>query len=443
MHRPADDRKGPPDIYAVRAPADPGQPLAGDAVTGVAVIGGGLTGLSTALHLAEAGAQVMLVEAHGIGWGASGRAFGQLVPYLKRDEGGILAHYGPERGERIVDAIGKGPDLVFDLIARLGISCDVVRTGLLFGAHSAAGQRSLERRAACWQERGVPLSMLDRSAAAAAIGGAPIYGAAMLDPRGGHLNPLALARGLAVAAARAGAAIHSGTTVRGIVRRGDRWRLTTDRGVIAAEAVVIATNAYSGELWPGLRRCFIPMRGHGLVSVPIEETRLRNILPGGQPLTDTRRLFSGVRLLPGGRLHVSLDGPYLGRERGPYLASADARVARLFPDLGPVAWQESWSGWVAMTTDHFPHVHEPAPGLLTAYGYNGRGIVAAIMIGAELAKRLGGTKDAELVFPSCPMAPVRGHGLVGVPLRLLVNGYRLLDRWDDRRTRKRRRTDVS
>jgi len=357
------------------------------------------------------------------------------VPYLKHDHDGVIAHYGPDRGQRIVDAIAAGPALVFDLISRHRIDCDAVQTGLLFGAHSSAGERSLAQKAKYWQSRGARVEMLDAGATAAAIGSGRYYSAALLDHRGGHINPLAYARGLAQAAARAGAIIHSATPVVSLERQGNRWRLVTPTGTVSADSVVIATNAYSGELWPGLSRSFIAMRGHGLVSRPLSDNERKSILPGGQPLTDTRRLFSGVRMLPGGHLHVSLDGPFLGNEQAPFVNKVEARIAKLFPHLGRIEWQENWSGWIAVTPDQYPRVHELASGLYAGLGYSGRGIVAATMIGREIAQRIGGTSELDLHFPLTPLSPMRGHSLSGLPLRALVGSYRMLDAWDERRVR--------
>ena len=124
MHEPLSDAIGPPDVYVRGAPSPPPtQRLEGPRHVAVAVIGAGFTGLSAALHLAEAGVDVAVLEAKEIGWGASGRAFGQVVPYLKLGHEAILRHYGPERGQRIVDAVADGPDLVFELIGRHGIEC--------------------------------------------------------------------------------------------------------------------------------------------------------------------------------------------------------------------------------------------------------------------------------------------------------------------------------
>jgi glycine/D-amino acid oxidase-like deaminating enzyme len=427
MHVPLSDLADPPAVYAQGAPPPPpAVALTGRPHVGVAVIGAGFTGLSAALHLAESGVDVAVLEAREIGWGASGRAFGQVVPYLKIGHADILRHYGRERGARVIDAIAASPDLVFELIARHGIECWAVRTGLIFAAHAPAGRRDLEGRTAYWQDRGAPVEMLEGARCAEAVGSS-LYQAASLDRRGGNLNPLAYARGLARAAVAAGAAIHTSTPVQGIARRDGRWVVEAGADGLTADAVLLATNAYTTQLWPGLAESIIPLRGHGFVSTPLSDNVRRSILPGGQSLTDTRRLFSGVRMLPGGRLHASAYGPISGPEPAAAFSRVDARVRRLYPQLGAVQWDEAWSGWVAMTTDHVPRMHELAPGLFAGLGYNGRGIAAATLMGRELAARVCGASDEALVFPLVPVRKQPWHRAAPFLVGALARWYRVLD----------------
>lgn len=424
---PLSDRNDPPAVYRASAPPPPSAtPLTAARHVSVAIIGAGFTGLSAALHLAEAGVEVAVLEARDIGWGASGRAFGQVVPYLKIGHAEILRHYGPERGPRVIDAVAAGPDLVFDLIARHSIDCWATRTGLLFAAHAPAGRRELEARTAYWQGRGAKVEMLEGARCAEAVG-SPLYAAASLDHRGGNLNPLAYARGLAHAAVAAGATIHTQTQIRGLARKDGRWAIDAGPAGLTAEVVLLATNAYTTALWPGLAESIIPLRGHGFVTAPLSDNVRRSILPGRQSLTDTRRLFSGVRLLPDGRLHASAYGPISGPERPADFRRVDGRIRRLYPQLGAPTWQEGWSGFVAMTTDHVPRVHELAPGLFAGLGYNGRGIAAATLMGRELAARARGQGDDALVFPLVPVRPLAWHRLAPFLVGALARCYRVLD----------------
>jgi glycine/D-amino acid oxidase-like deaminating enzyme len=432
MHHPSSDTAGPPSAYRRSVPAAaPTDTLEGTDRTSVAIVGGGITGLSAALKLAEAGVATIVLEARDVAFGASGRAFGQVVPYLKHDAGEILRHYGTERGERIIQAVGDGPDFVARVIEQYGIDCDVRRSGLIFGAHAPAGERTLQSRAAFWQRRGAPVEILAAPVAQAAIG-SEYYRLALLDRRGIHLNPYAYTRGLATAARNAGARIVTGVEAGALTRDGKAWRLRSGGRWLLADTVILATNAYSGPLCPSVAESLVPIRGHGIVSAPLSDNQRRTILPGGQALTDTRRLFSGIRLLPDGRLHASIDGPIGGPEAPPDMAKLNARVHRLFPWLTPVPWEESWSGFFAMTPDHFPRVHRLAPGLLAGFGYSGRGIAAASMIGSELAARVLGVADKDLVFPESPLKPIRGRRFASLAICALLAWWRWRDAMDER-----------
>jgi glycine/D-amino acid oxidase-like deaminating enzyme len=427
MYEPLSDQAGPPDVYVRAAPPPPPtQKLEGQRHVSVAVIGAGFTGLSSALHLAESGVDVAVLEAKEIGWGASGRAFGQVVPYLKLGQSAILRHYGGDRGQRIIDAVAGGPDLVFELIGKHGIECWAMRSGLIFAAHSAAGERDLERRTQYWQQRGAPVEMLQGARCTETIGSS-FYRAASLDRRGGNINPFAYARGLAHAAAKAGAVLHTRTPVRSIERHDGRWAIDAGGGRLTADNVVIATNAYTGDLWPGLRESIIPMRGHGFVTEPLSDNVRHTILPERQSLTDTRQLYSGVRMLPDGRLHASAHGPSFGAEPRADWRRVDARIKRMYPQLGAMKWQQGWSGWVAMTTDHFPRLHELAPGLYAGLGYNGRGIAAATMMGRDLATLVRGARDDATVFPLVPLRPLGWHRIAPTLIRGFVQVYRVRD----------------
>src|SRR5438552_7137560 len=159
-YSPAEDPCPIPDFYASFAPPGPEAPQPdGSQRASVAIVGAGFTGLSTALHLAERGIAPLVLEAKEIGWGASSRNFGQVVPYFKHDQDHVLRHFGPETGERLIAAAGNAPDLVFGLIDRHRIACTPVRNGLIFAAHSPAARESLAQRTEFCKSRGAPVDM--------------------------------------------------------------------------------------------------------------------------------------------------------------------------------------------------------------------------------------------------------------------------------------------
>jgi glycine/D-amino acid oxidase-like deaminating enzyme len=432
MVAPVNDPAPLPRIYAAGAPAGPdGSPLQGHHEADTVIIGAGFTGISAAVHLAEAGRRVMVVEAQEIGWGASGRNFGQVVPYAKHSEASLLDHLGPVYGPRFLDAAAHGPDLVFGLIEQHGIACAAHRRGLIFAAHAPAGQRSLEQRAAFWSARQAPVEMLDHARTAELIGSA-LYRGALLDHRGGTINPLAYVRGLASAAARHGAIFHTGTRITGLEPAAERWRVTAAEGAVTAQQVIIATDAYTGPFAPQIQQSLIPMRGYQLVSRPLGENVRATILPQGHALTDTRRLFSGVRLHLDGRLQVGLDGPAF-RDGPPHVARATQRVRRLFPQIGAIEWDETWSGWIGMTADQYPQLVKLAPGCFGALGYSGRGIALATTLGRELARHVMGAPETELALPLTRPKPIAIRPIAGPLVGGLLALYRALDHVADRR----------
>ena len=428
MYCPLQDPAPLPSIFVERAPPPlKAARLEGDVAADVAIVGGGFSGLSTALHLAERGTRAIVLESREVGTGGSGRAYGQIVPYAKHDHRHILDHYGPDVGQRIVDAVAAGPEFVFSLVERLGISCDAIRNGLIFAAHCRSGAASLEERARYWQAKGAPVDLLD-AAETERLVGSRYYPLSILDRRGGTLNPLAYVRGLAAAVRRAGVQIYERSHATAIERTESHWRLRTQRGSIAAKAVLVATGAYSDGLRPELQRSIIPMRAHQLVSRPLSDNVRRTILPGGQSLTDTRRLFSGVRVLPDGRFHLSADGPAFDPNGKVFMKKGSRRVRHVFPQIDEFEWETGWTGWVDMATDQYPHVHELAPGLWAIIGLSGRGIVFATLLGREMAERLLGNRNYEPFMPVTPVPKVRIRPFAAPLVSALMTLYRAIDR---------------
>ena len=413
---------------ATAHPALATPPLVGEAAAEVAVIGGGYTGLSTALHLAERGISVTLLEAETPGWGASGRNGGQVIPGLKDDPDAIEAMFGRERGQRIVAMAGGAADLVFGLIERHGIDCDAERSGWIQGAHDAAGLAATIRRAEDWARRGAPVEALDRAAVAGLLGTDGYLGG-LIDRRGGALHPLNYALGLAAAAIRAGARLCGQSRVTRIERPGQGFSVRTEEGVLAARHIVIATNGYADGLHDPLRRSIIPARSVQVATRPLSDNLRKSILPEGQVVSDTRRLLLYFRLDAQGRFLMGGRGAF--GERGVLGRQADLRATaeQLFPQLGGVDWQHHWGGFVALTTDHLPHLHELEPGIITALGYNGRGVAMATAMGTLLAEHARGAKPDDLDFPVTGLEPIPFHVLRRPAVSALTAWYKARERF--------------
>lgn len=385
-------------------------PLQGDAEVDVAIVGGGYTGLSTALHCAEKGLSSHVIEAEQIGHGGSGRNVGLVNAGLWLPPREVHALLGDPFGKRFLERFGQAPERVFALIEKHQIRCEVIRNGTIHAAHGPGGLANLQARHRQWQALGAPVDLLDRAAVTRLIGTDRFHGG-LVDHRCGTINPMGYCRGLARAALGAGATISTGLRATGLRRDGRRWKVETAAGVVTARSVVLATNAYTDDLWPGLRRIFTVINFFQLATRPLGP-EADHILPGRQGLWDTGRIMFSLRRDAEGRLLIGSMGTVLGdRHHGLSQRFARRRIARLFPGLGPVEFEQAWHGRIAMTPDHLPRIHRLADNLYTPIGYNGRGITSGTLFGETMADLLGGADPAELLLPVTEMAPVPGSAL--------------------------------
>ncbi|HYZ22366.1 MAG TPA: FAD-binding oxidoreductase, partial [Rhodopila sp.] len=258
--------------------------------------------------------------------------------------------------------------------------------------------------------RGAPVEAVDAEGIRDATGTGRYMGA-MLDRRGGQVNPLGYARGLAQVAMRMGAGVHGDSEVQRIERDGAAWRVRTARGVLRAEKLVLATNGYTGDLWPGLRRSIVPVFSAIAATEVLPADAARAIMPARAVLyeignvTVYYRVGTDNRLLMGGR-SVQRD-----ISRPAELGYLIRYALRLWPVLRGVRWTHAWSGQVAITPDHYPHVHEPHETVLACLGYNGRGVAMSTAMGPELARRVLGGRVADIAMPVTSIREIPLHGL--------------------------------
>ncbi|WET73546.1 NAD(P)/FAD-dependent oxidoreductase [Rhizobium croatiense] len=374
-------------------------PLAGAVSADVIIVGGGYTGLSSALHLAESGSKVVLLEAKEIGFGGAGRNVGLInagMWVMPDDLPGVL---GPLHGERLLELLGNAPKLVMELIDRHGIACELERSGTLHCAVGAEGLKEIEARAAQWSARGAPVTLLDAAETARRIG-SDAYTGSLLDMRAGTLQPLAYARGLGHAAVKAGVAIHTSSPVIATERNGSRWTVKTENGGVSADWIIVATDAYSTGPFEQVRNEQVYLPYFNFATVPLGHNLRQSILPGREGVWDTKDILSSFRMDQAGRLVFGSVGALRNTGLAVHKGWAKRALKRLFPMIGDVEFECEWYGQIGMTDNALPRFHKFAPGVIGFSGYNGRGIAPGTVFGRTLAEHiLGRLSEADLPLP--------------------------------------------
>jgi glycine/D-amino acid oxidase-like deaminating enzyme len=410
-------------LWRATAPHAPATtPLEGRADAEFAIVGAGYTGLACAVALAEAKRSVIVLEAHEIGSGASGRNGGQVIPGLKHDPDELTARYGREHGEALVRLSGGAADRVFALIAKHGIECSARQCGWIQPAHSAAAARTIVSRCRQWTARRAPVELLAGQGLALLLG-TDQYHAGWLDRRGGALQPLAYARGLARASLKLGARLHTGSPVVEIVHHTDEWAAVTPRGEVRARQIVLATDAYSGPLWPELVTNQVVVTSVQTATEPLEDAIRATILPGGTVASDTRKLLYYFRLDGDGRFVIGGRGSATDEVSPRVYAALRSAAVRMYPALSGVPWPYRWYGRVGITRDWLPHLAEVAPGVWTVLGYCGRGVAMATTMGLVLGDMLAG--GHRLAYPAAALEPIPLHVLRQPALQAGIAYYRL------------------
>jgi glycine/D-amino acid oxidase-like deaminating enzyme len=421
----------PNSLWAAVTPPGPGLPeLIGPVETDVVVIGGGFTGLSTALHLREAGIDVTIVEAMEPGWGASGRNNGQVIPTLSRpDPDDIVAKHGAV-GERFVALLRDSASTLFDLARRYQIQAEQEQTGWIQPVHSPGRIRIAERRVRQWSKFGAAVELLSREQTRQMLGSEAWFGG-FWNKSGGHINPLALSRGLARVVLERGGRIFARSPAISFKRHNGRWVVTTEKGEISGRALVVATNAYTAEfsksLLPAMAHEVVPVFSWQMATQPLPEAARNTVIPGRQAMSDTHgelyfaRYDARHRLVTGG----AVIGPGNKPER--LKAIVAARLQRLWPQIGRVEFDYVWNGYVGMTTDFLPRIHRLGPDAYGWTGCNGRAVALSIALGDELSKAVRGIPESELALPFSDPAPLPAHGLLRRLAPLMLMLYRRRD----------------
>ncbi len=401
--------------------------LEGDQRADVCVVGGGVTGCSTALHLARRGYRVELLEAGHIAWGASGRAGGHLMPGFGVGMDVVARGLGASGARAAWDMSREAIGLVDELVHDYQIPCDL-RWGYV---HTAIRPRHM-RMYRDWTRRLTEdygyagLELLDRDALQRHVR-TDYYIGGVHEPAAGRLHPLNYTLGLARAAQDHGAELHEDSAVTGI-DRGDPATVHTERGCVRADFVVLACNAYLDELDPQLRAKIMPVSNYVIATEPLDETRIARTLPTDKAVSDANfvldyyHLSSDRRLLYGGQVS------YNGREPRNLRQRMEAKMTRIFPALAGVRVEHIWGGWVGITLNRFPHFGRVSGNLYFAHGYSGQGMVMAGMAGKLLSEAIRGQAERFDVLARMRHRDFPGGRRLRTPLLVLAtNFYRMRD----------------
>jgi len=246
----------------------------------------------------------------------------------------------------------------------------------------------------------------------------------LLDCRGGDLNPLAYARGLAHAAQQAGANVHGDSRVQTLRPIAGGWELVTPQGRLIATQVLLATNGYTDRLWPALRESVVPVYSAIAATEPMPEEVARTVFPLRGSAYETGRMTVYYRVDEARRLVLGGRGPMADMSGPEPLGHLISHAEQLWPGLRGLRWTHGWNGQIAITTDHYPHVHELAPQLYACLGYNGRGVAMGTAMGRQIAQMLGG---GAFDMPFSPLQPIRFHRFWPIGVKVEVLRGRLLD----------------
>lgn len=411
-------------FYEAVAPREPPRRILDrDVDCDVCVVGGGYTGLSAALHLAEQGREVVVLEAQRVGAGASGRNGGQIVTGFSVNLTTIARKLGVSKARVLWDMAEGSKSLLIDTIERHGISCEMAR-GYFFAAVKPRHLKELSQELSAWEAFGYRHARMVIREELPAIVASPAYVGGMLDAGGGHLNPLSYARGLARAAEASGATIFEQTPVLAL-KRGARPVLDAEGGSVRANHVVVCAPYLEGFL-PEARGMVVPVTTHMVATGPLGAARARQLLPGNAAVSDCNAVLDYFRLSPDHRLLFGGGASYWRPETAPSLVLM-RRLRRVFPQLTDVACEWAWGGQVAITASRLPFAGRVEENIWFATGFSGQGVALTGLVGKLMAEAISGESRRLEILAGVRHRRFPGGALRTPLLALAMAWYRLRD----------------
>ncbi|MGR3368312.1 MAG: NAD(P)/FAD-dependent oxidoreductase [Sagittula sp.] len=387
--------------HATATPAPDTGPLEGTVRTDVCVVGGGYTGMTTAIELRRRGHEVVLLEAQEAGFGGSGRNAGHCTPtfsYYSLDE--LRSLLGHERAARLIARQTKGADMAAEFIRDFQISCEWKQNGYFHGALTPSRMDRIHKKADSYASVGCPSRVVDAAEAKRLTGSDRFHGGWMLES-GGHLNPLSYSRGLARAVLQEGARLFTRSKVSKVERQGDRWHVRTDAGEVVADKVIMATGAYTDGGWKGLDKTFRIKKVILAATNPLPDDVRAQVLPFDGTMHDGRGDIFVYKYNREGRIVASMfpmgkRGRDLEYTRRMFMD----RLRWLHPQVPEsTTWDYYWMGELDMQRHTIPRLYDLGPGALACTGLSGRGVPTGTMLGGILADWAEGTAEKDLALP--------------------------------------------
>lgn len=416
-----------PSYYAATANESPSRaPLSGEQATDVCVIGAGYTGLSAALHLLEAGRQVVIVEANAVGWGASGRNGGQIVHSYSRDLDVIAATHGKRTASELGAMAFEGAQIIRDRVSQYGIECELKQGGI-YAAKTKRKAKALREHQALWERYGHDQLQLYGRDEVRRFVATDAYEAILVDQSGGHIHPLNLALGEAQAVESLGGQIYEDSVVIS-VEHGTMATVRTAHGQIRAATVIVACNAYLGDLEPTLSAKAMPCGTQVVATEPLGE-RWREVLPSDCCVEDNDYLLDYYRLSADRRLIFGGGVTYGARDPSRIESLLRPNLERTFPQLRDVRLDYAWTGNFLLTLSRLPQMGRLTPNIYYSQGCSGHGVSFTHLAGRLLAEALDGNDRRFESFASLPHSPFPGGRALRVPITAMgAAWYGLRDR---------------
>jgi len=416
----------PPSYYASSANQDVSYPkLEGDITTDVCIIGGGITGLSSALHLAEAGFDVVLLDAERMGWGASGRNGGQICTAYNKSMYEIETLVGAEGAQTFWEIERAAKTLIRDRVEKHKINCDL-HWGYLHTAAKPGHMSWVAQTYDEWAAYGyTDTEVLDKAQLEQRVGTEAYHGA-LWEQDGGHLHPLNYTLGLARAAAEAGVRLFEDTCAIRVTQE-PVPEIMTPLGKISAKYIIAAGNAYLGKLIPHLYHRVMPVKSFILATEPLGQERATSLIRDNDAVTDTNHICNYIRLSADNRMLFGGRANYTGTEPRDLFPYMRPRMLRVFPQLENARLDYCWGGTLAITLDRMPHVGKIGKHLFFAQGYSGHGVALAGIAGKLIAEAVQGTAEKFDVMGRIHHQPFPGGPIRMPMLAIGMLYYKLKD----------------